>query len=172
MIPSFFKSTFALLLSKTNDSLEKIRCFDSYSLIFPFLCPKANRSHRSSLRRSFLKIDRSYSPSSLFTKKTVSELLPLLITKEWTWAIRSRRSLQKIYMSNFLFFESKLLFRSQKWFAQKKRRANSYPACAQAESQQNFFLFFFILKQTELGLGGHSYLNVCVAAPLYELLKN
>ena len=59
VIPSFFKSTFALLLSKTNDSLEKIRCFDSYSLIFPFLCPKANRSHRSSLRRSFLKINGS-----------------------------------------------------------------------------------------------------------------
>ena len=55
-IPSFFKSTFALLLSKTNDSLEKIRCFDSYSLIFPFLCPRANRS---SLRRSFLKINGS-----------------------------------------------------------------------------------------------------------------
>ena len=139
----------------------------------PFLCPRANRSCRSSLHRSFLKSDRSYSPSSLFTKKTVSELLPLLITKEWTWAIRSRRSLQKIYMTNFLFFESKLLFRSQKWFAQKKRRANSYPACAQAESQHNFFYFFYT-KANRAG-SGWAFILECVCSrstvPAFKKLK-
>ena len=38
---------------------SKIRCFhhvfDSFSLLFPVLCPRANRSRRSSLRHSFLK---------------------------------------------------------------------------------------------------------------------
>ena len=51
---------------------EKIRIyfhhvFDSFSQLFPFLCPRrANRSHRSSLRRSLQKNDGS---DLLFSKK-------------------------------------------------------------------------------------------------------
>ena len=56
--------------------------FDSFSLCFPFLCPKANCFHLSLLSCSFLKSDRSYS-------------LLLLLTKEQLWANRSRRILQK-----------------------------------------------------------------------------
>ena len=40
--------------------------FDSFSQLFPFLCPRANRSHRSSLRRSLQKSDGS---DLLFSKK-------------------------------------------------------------------------------------------------------
>ena len=117
--------------------------FDTFSLILPlFMSKSESLLPLFSLSLFFKERQKLFALFALYKKKNVSEWLPLLITKELTWAIRSRRSLQKIYMSNFLFFESKLLFRSQKWFARKKRRANSYPACAQAESQQNFFLFF------------------------------
>ena len=44
----------------------------------------------------------------------MSELLPLLITKEWPWAICYRHSLKKSDESNLLFFESELLFCSPK----------------------------------------------------------
>ena len=71
-------------------------CFWQLLLIFPFLCPRAKRSHRSSLCRSFLKSEGSDSISSLFTKKLpwgialialnkrviVSELLPSIFKKE------------------------------------------------------------------------------------------
>ena len=57
---------------KTGDSLEK----------FPFLCPRANHSRRSSLICSFLKSD-------------LSDSLPPLFTKELPWAICSGRSWQK-----------------------------------------------------------------------------
>ena len=60
-------------LKKMGNSLKKIssfhHVFDSFSLFFPFLCPRENCSHRSSLCRSFLNRDRSNSLSSLFTKK-------------------------------------------------------------------------------------------------------
>ena len=54
-------------------------CFWQFS---PFLCPRVNRSHRSSLSRSFLKSDGSNS-------------LSLLFKKEQMWANRFCRSLQK-----------------------------------------------------------------------------
>ena len=43
--------------------------FNSFSLLYPFLCPRANCSRRSLLRYSFLKRDRRNSLLSLFTKK-------------------------------------------------------------------------------------------------------
>ena len=67
---------------------------DSFSLLFPFLCPRANHSHLSSLSCSFLKSNESNGSDSLSS----------LFTKEWLWAncsshstgaICSRRSLQK-----------------------------------------------------------------------------
>ena len=73
-------------LSKMSDLLKKIHIFlfvfDSFSLLFPFLCPRANRSHRSLLSRSFLKSYRS-------------DLLSSLFTKERPWGNHSQRSLQK-----------------------------------------------------------------------------
>ena len=60
--------------SKESDSLVKI--FVSFSLLFPFLCPRANRSSSSSLSHSFLKSNGNDS-------------LPSLFTKERPWAIRS-----------------------------------------------------------------------------------
>ena len=73
-------------LSETSDWLKKklyfLFVFDSFSLCFPFLCPRANCSHLSLLSCSFLKSDRSYS-------------LSLLLTKEQLWANCSRRILQK-----------------------------------------------------------------------------
>ena len=58
----------SLLLLLKNDRFALIRSFhqvlDSFSLLFPFLCPRVNRSRRSSLRCSFLKSDGS---NSLFS---------------------------------------------------------------------------------------------------------
>ena len=51
--------------------------FDSFSLLFPFLCPRANRSCCS------------------FLKSNGSTLLTPLFTKERLWAIRSGHSWQK-----------------------------------------------------------------------------
>ena len=50
-----------------SDLLEKVRSFhhvfDSFTVLFPFLCPITNCSHRSLLHRSFLKTDGSDSLS-------------------------------------------------------------------------------------------------------------
>ena len=69
--------------------------------VFPFLCPRANHSHRSSLILSFLKSD-------------LRDSLPSLFTKEQLWPICSGRSWQKSDESDSLFFMIKSLFRSQK----------------------------------------------------------
>ena len=85
-----------------------------FSFVFPcfspFLCPRANRSCRSLLRRSFLKRNRNNS-------------LLLLFTIEGLWANFSRYSLQKsdrvsdLLLS--LFCKSESLFRS---FTHKNKR--------------------------------------------------
>ena len=108
-------STFALLLSKTSDLLNKICCFHHVFIAFPLfipfytlLCPRANRSCCSSLFK-----------------------------KEWLWAnrsscslknrSRSRSSLKKCFESESLFeWKERMaisLFRSQKnvQFAQKTK---------------------------------------------------
>ena len=63
---SFFRANriFALSFSKTSYPLAGIiRCFhhvfDSFTLVFPLLCPRANRSRCSSLRQYFLKSNGS-----------------------------------------------------------------------------------------------------------------
>ena len=63
MIRSFALKTQAILLGK-NHSFHHV--FDSFSLLFPSVCPRANRS---SLRGSFLKSDRSNFFLLLFTKE-------------------------------------------------------------------------------------------------------
>ena len=63
-------------LSKMSDLLKKIHIFlfvfDSFSLLFPFLCPRANRSHRSLL----------FAPNALYKRATMSDWLLSLMTKE------------------------------------------------------------------------------------------
>ena len=80
------KEQYAWLTRDSSESLTKKERFarkNSYFLtVFPFLCPRANHSRRSSLICSFLKSD-------------LSDSLPPLFTKEWPWAIRSGRSWQK-----------------------------------------------------------------------------
>ena len=61
--------------------------FDSFSLLFPFLCPRVNHSQHTLLRRSLL--------CSSFLKSNGSNSLLKLFTKERPWAIRSCRSLKK-----------------------------------------------------------------------------
>ena len=89
---SVIHSWFALLLSKNEPfAVKKFVVFTIFLtvflLFFPFLCSKANRSHRSLLRFSFEKSDRS-------------NFLSLLFTKERLWAISSRRFLKKSKIVN------------------------------------------------------------------------
>ena len=65
---------------------------DSFSLLFPFLCPRANHSHLSSLSCSFLKSNESNGSDSLSS----------LFTKEWLWANCSSHSLQKSNREQFV----------------------------------------------------------------------
>ena len=115
---------FSLLLKKercewfTRDSSESIaKNGQSAKKIVFFVC-FSNRSRRSSLSRSFVKI-------------TLSDLLPSLFTKEQQWEIHSSRSWQKSDGSHSLFFASKSLFRSfahKKWANFSKNRwVNSLP---------------------------------------------
>ena len=79
------------LLSKSSTSPEKNgknRIFHMFLTVFPFLCPKALRSHRSFLSCSFLM-------------SNMSDLITLLFTKERTWANRSGHSLQKSNRERF-----------------------------------------------------------------------
>ena len=78
----------------SSESLAKIdRCARKFFLCFwqcfPFLCPRANCSCSSLPLRSFLKSD-------------LSDLFPLLFTKERPWAIRSGSSWQKLNCERFL----------------------------------------------------------------------
>ena len=91
-------------------------CFWQFFTVFPFLCPRVNRSHPSLFRCSFLKCDRTL--VALYKRVTMSKLLPSLFTKERLWAIQYRRSLQKSYGSNSLISKSESLFCS---FAHKKQ---------------------------------------------------
>ena len=105
-------------IAKNGQSAKKIVFFVCFWQFFPFLCPRTNRSRRSSLSRSFVKI-------------TLSDSLPSLFTKEQQWEIHSSRSWQKSDGSHSLFFASKSLFRSfahKKWANFSKNRwVNSLP---------------------------------------------
>ena len=132
---SFFRSSLFATMSDSLSSLFKMSdheliaislfcwkkfvfftCFWQFFTVFPFLCPRVNRSHPSLFRCSFLKCDRTL--VALYKRVTMSKLLPSLFTKERLWAIQYRRSLQKSYGSNSLFSKSESLFCS---FAHKKQ---------------------------------------------------
>ena len=74
------------LLSITRNS----NVYDSFSLLFPFLCPRANRSRHSPLSHYFLK-------------NKGSDSLSLLFTKEQPWADRSRCSSHKSNSERFAY---------------------------------------------------------------------
>ena len=113
-------SWFALKLSKKERFARKIRSFHhvfySFSLLFPFLCPRANRSRRSLLCRSLLK----------------SEELSSLFTKEWPWAKSSRCSLKKSKIAICSLEKSESLFRpfahKKEWLARKTKERIPSPA--------------------------------------------
>ena len=113
---------FAFLLSKierfNRKNLYFSYVFKSFSLLFPFLCPRANGYCRSLVCRLFLKSNRSDSLSSLFTK-------------EQPWAIHSHSFLQK---SNCERFAPVALYKRAtvaiRWFP----RANRYSALSLTEN--------------------------------------
>ena len=90
----------------------------------PFLCPRANRSHRSLLICSFLKSKGNNLFSWLLTKDRLltnqsrrslqmsdhERFAPVTHDKRAMGEIRSRHSWQKSYGSDLLFFTSKSLF--------------------------------------------------------------
>ena len=109
--------------SDVNDSLLiRVNCLPKMNDLlkqFVFLCPRANHSHRSSLICSFLKSGLSnLAHVPLYKRATVSDLLRLLNTIEWLWALCSGCSWQKSDRSDLLFFTRESLFHS---FAHKKR---------------------------------------------------
>ena len=124
---SFYKANYYChILKKSNvsDSLviganflqkQVNHSTNSYFLyVFPFLYPRANPSHRSSLIRSFLKRD-------------LSNLLTWLFTKERLWVIHSGRSWQKSDWIDLFFFTSESLFRSQKNSKSLEKPMSKFP---------------------------------------------
>ena len=112
--------------------------FDSFPQFSPFYAKRAKRSHRSSLGRSFLKIDGIDSLSSF-------------ITKERPWGNRSHHSLQKsdqytMTMSQliplifkkerFALFTSELLFRSQKRSDSLEKPTIEFQPCFRVTTSQ------------------------------------
>ena len=122
---------FAFLLSKierfNRKNLYFSYVFKSFSLLFPFLCPRANGYCRSLVCRLFLKSNGSDSLSSLFTK-------------ERPWAIHSHSFLQKSNGSDSLVSKNESLFRS---FAHRKQLI--WSKNQRANSQPWFVLIFFLI---------------------------
>ena len=103
---------------------------------FPFLCPIANRSHRSSLISSFLKSYLS-TPIALYKRVTVSDLLRSLMTKEW----------QELFI---LFHEQiALLLTNNKWIAQKNDEQSKNKTLVQ-DQHELFYLLKLVGKKKEL----------------------
>ena len=97
--------------------------FDSFSLLFPFLCPRANCFHRSSLRCSFLKSD-------------VSNSLTVTVSLK---SDRERFALGKERIEAFS------LFHSQKTSDSHKKPKSEFPALRKNYSRY-FFLLFSVLS--------------------------
>ena len=97
-----------LLSNNKQFSWKKIIFFVCFSLLFPFLCPRANRSPRSLLL--FLKRHYRFAFVAFYKRVTVNELLPSLISKKRPWVILSCCSLQKSNGSDLLFSKSESLF--------------------------------------------------------------
>ena len=110
---------------KTSDSLEKTYfsyVFDSFSQFSSLYMPKSESLPSLFDQSLFLKEGRerfTLVALSLYKKVTMSKSLPLLFTNERPWAVCSHCLWQKSDWSDLLFFLSKSLFHSQKWFAQK-----------------------------------------------------
>ena len=127
-----------LSISFKKSNLLKKTIFDSFPQFSPFYAKRAKRSHRSSLGRSFLKIDGIDSLSSF-------------ITKERPWGNRSHHSLQKsdqytMTMSQliplifkkerFALFTSELLFRSQKRSDSLEKPTIEFQPCFRVTTSQ------------------------------------
>ena len=118
-----------------------------------FACKKwVNRSKNSYFSYVFDSFPLYYAqeriaPATLYKRATMSNLLRLLMTKDWLWAIRSGHSWQKSDRSNSLFFMSELLFRSLKTSKSLEIRwANSQPWLQSSTIINTYYLTLFILN--------------------------
>ena len=113
--------------SKMNNSLEKFiffACFNSFSLLFPLLCPIMNRSHRSLLSCSLQNSDhKQIAPVALYKRATVSDFL-----------VQSDGS-------DLLFFTSQSLLHSQKTSDSLEKPKSEFSTLIKDNAMFIFWLF-------------------------------
>ena len=131
LLMSLFKKEWpwAICSHKMSKSLEKFVFFICFWQFSPFYAQER------------------IAPATLYKRAAMSNLLRLLMTKDWLWAIRSGHSWQKSDRSNSLFFMSELLFRSLKTSKLLEIRwANSQPWLQSSTIINTYYLTLFILN--------------------------
>ena len=146
--------------------------FDTFSLIFPLFMSKSESLLSLFSPSLFFKERQKLFALFALYKKNRERIAPIAHYKR----VNMSNSLPSLFTKNlheqFSIFWEQIALSLTKMICSKKTKSEFLPCLCPGWITTEFFFIFFILKQTELGLGGHSYLNVCVAAPLYQLLKN